>query len=324
MNLQDNRHTKLSERMDILSRQEKHNEVSLIICTRNRVLALHQTLEALLPIVHDNHGVLEIMIMDNGSSDQTATIVAEYARLWNKLVYYNEPTKGLSRARNKAVALAKGEILAWTDDDLMVSQEWLPRLIAPIAANVADCVVGRIEIAPQLQREWMKPFHRLWLAENIHPSLPQLIGANMAMRKSCFREGMAFDLETGPGALGYMDDTLLGMRLRQSGKRIVYADEALVIHHFSVERLNRSFWIRTARASGRSTAYISHHWEHGLVCRPRLRLVWQRMKLWLLLLRLHVGGTVSSEGIDEKEFGIRKTIAYLEAMAALREIPFNY
>lgn len=298
--------------------------ISLIICTRNRGKSLDLMLELLLAAVHDNDQLLEILVMDNGSSDETATTVVEYARRWGKVVYSNEPNKGLSHARNKAVELAKGEILAWTDDDLIVTQDWLSNLVAPIVADDADCVVGRVEIAPHLHREWMKPFHRLWLAENINPSEPQLIGANMAIRKSCFEGGMAFDPHTGPGALGYMDDTLLGMRLRESGKKIVYKDDARVIHHFSEERLNRSFWIRTARAAGHSTAYVAHHWEHQKISLISPRLVWQRMKLWMLLLSNHCRGVVGSEGIDEKEFGIRKTISYLEGMCSHQKIPFNY
>ena len=281
-------------------------------------------LELLLPVVHDCDLLLEILVMDNGSSDQTATTVGEYAKRWAKVIYTNEPKKGLSHARNKAVELAKGEILAWTDDDLVVTEEWLSNLVAPIIANDADCVVGRVEIAPHLNRKWMKPFHRLWLAENINPLEPQLIGANMAIRKSCFKEGMAFDPETGPGALGYMDDTLLGMRLRKSGKRIVYKDEARVVHHFSEERLHRSFWIRTARAAGRSTAYVAHHWEHGKISLVRIRLVWQRIKLLMIMLRNHCRGVVEREGIGDEEFGIRKTISYLEEMCSLRKTPFNY
>ena len=298
--------------------------ISLIICTRNRGKSLDLMLELLLAAVHDNDQLLEILVMDNGSSDETATTVVEYARRWGKVVYSNEPNKGLSHARNKAVELAKGEILAWTDDDLVVTKDWLSNLVAPIIANDADCVVGRIEIAPHLHRDWMKPFHRLWLAENINPSVPQLIGANMAMRKNCFERGMAFDPETGPGALGYMDDTLLGLRLRRLGKRIVYNDDARVVHHFSAGRLQRSFWIKTARAAGRSTAYVAHHWEHGVINLLWARLVWQRMKLGVLLLRNHFRGVAGSEGLDEEEFGIRKTIAYLEGMGRLLRVPRKY
>jgi hypothetical protein len=121
-----------------------------------------------------------------------------------------------------------------------------------------------------------------------------------------------------------MDDTLLGMRLRKLGKRIVYNDGARVVHHFSAGRLQRSFWIKAARAGGRSTAYVAHHWEHGVISLLWARLVWQRMKLGVLLVRTRFRGFAGSEGIDEQEFGIRKTIAYMEGMRSLKGVPFKY
>jgi glycosyltransferase involved in cell wall biosynthesis len=302
----------------------EEKKVSLIICTRNRSDSLHRTLETMLPIVHDNDQLLEILVMDNGSTDETSKIVERFSSTWKKVRYSNEPEKGLCRARNKAVVLAQGAILVWTDDDLVVTKEWIPKLVAPILANEADCVVGRIEIAEHLRRDWMQPFHRLWLAENIHPKVPQLIGANMAIRKDCFKNGALFDIETGPGALGYMDDTLQGMRLRKSGRKIIYRDEAMVTHHFDIDRLNRKFWIKTAERAGRSTAYVSHHWDHAVISRLRLRILFQRMKLTEHLLKKRFAGSSDLEGIGEVEFGLRKTLSYLKGMHRLRGIPYKY
>jgi glycosyltransferase involved in cell wall biosynthesis len=302
----------------------EEKKVSLIICTRNRSDSLHRTLESLLPIVHEDDQLLEILVMDNGSTDETSKIVARFSSHWKKVRYCDEPEKGLSRARNQAIHLAKGAILIWTDDDLVVTKEWISNLITPILANEADCVVGRIEIAAHLDREWMQPFHRLWLAENIHPKVPQLIGANMAMSKECFANGILFDTETGPGALGYMDDTLLGMRLRKSGSRIIYRDEARVTHHFHTDRLNRKFWIKTAEKAGRSTAYVSHHWDHAVISRLRFRILFQRMKLAVYCMKNRLAGSPPQEGISEAEFGIRKTIAYFESMYRLRGITYKY
>jgi glycosyltransferase involved in cell wall biosynthesis len=301
-----------------------HNRVSLIICTKNRIGFLRETLSHLLPSVHHKQRLFEILIVDNGYSDGTSEMVSTLCTQWSKVRYVFCSESGLSRARNKAISLAEGGILVWTDDDIIIDTDWMENLIHPIDTGEAECVVGRVEIAPHLHREWMKPFHRLWLAENINPLEPQLIGANMAIRKSCFEGGMAFDPQTGPGALGYMDDTLLGMRLRKSGMRIVYKDEARVVHHFSEERLRRVFWIRTAKAAGRSTAYVAHHWEHGEIILLWPRLFWQWLKLWILLFHNHCRGAIGSEGIDDKEFAIRKTISYLEGMCSHQKTPFNY
>jgi glycosyltransferase involved in cell wall biosynthesis len=298
--------------------------VSLIICTRNRISFLRETLLHLLPQVHGNDRLIEILVVDNGSTDGTFQMISSLSFRWTKLRYIFCPESGLSRARNTAISLALGKILLWTDDDLVVGEHWMENLLQPIDQGDAECVVGRVEIAPHLLRSWMQPFHRLWLAENILPKDPQLIGANMAMRKDCFEDGILFDPETGPGSLGYMDDTLLGMRLRKSGRTIIYRDDARVTHHFGIDRLQRSFWIKTARSAGRSTAYVSHHWDHSVIRNIRIRILYQRMKLTGHLLKKRFAGRSDLEGIGEVEFGLRKTLSYLIGMIRLRGIPAKY
>jgi glycosyltransferase involved in cell wall biosynthesis len=298
--------------------------VSLIICTKNRIGFLRETLSHLLPRLHDLERLLEVLVVDNDSTDGTSEMLSALSMQWSKLRYVFCREAGLSRARNKAISLAEGEILIWTDDDLIIGENWMERLLEPIDRGEAECVVGRIEIAAHLRRDWMKPFHRLWLAENIHPLKPQLIGANMAIRKDCFGNGFFFDPATGPGALGYMDDTLLGMRLQKSGKRIAYCDDAKVTHHFGSERLHRSYWIRTAKAAGRSTAYVAHHWEHAVISNLRLRILHQRCKLAVHLLKNSLAGSSQGEGIGESEFGIRKTLSYFVGMRRLRRLPYKY
>jgi glucosyl-dolichyl phosphate glucuronosyltransferase len=301
-----------------------HDRVSLIICSKNRIGFLRETLSHLLPRIHDMERLLEILIVDNGSTDGTSEMISTLSAQWSKIRYVFCPESGLSRARNKAISLAGGEILIWTDDDLIIGADWMENLIHPIDNGEAECVVGRVEIASHLQRSWMQSFHRLWLAENIHPEKPELIGANMAMRRDCFENGILFDPETGPGALGYMDDTLVGMRLRHSGRRILYRDDAKVIHHFGEDRLQRTFWLRTALAAGRSTAYVSHHWDHVMVSRIRLRILYQRLKLTGHLLKNRLAGKADREGIGATEFGIRKTLSYFKAMRSLRNVPAKY
>jgi glucosyl-dolichyl phosphate glucuronosyltransferase len=278
----------------------------------------------MLPLVHGNRNLREIIIIDNGSTDGTPELLKSLSIQWSKLRCGVCSARGISNARNQAILMAQGEILVWTDDDLIVNHDWLEKITQPICQGLTDCVVGRIEIASHLRREWMKPFHRVWLAENIHPENPELIGANMAIRKDCFEYGILFDSETGPGALGFMDDTLLGMRLRRAGRRIIYRDDAKVTHDFNEDRLHRKFWLGTALAAGRSTAYVSHHWDHAVVSRIWLRILYQQLKLTGHLIKNRMDGKNDHEGIDSTEFGIRKTLSYYQTMWKLRKVPAKY
>ena len=96
---------------------------TVAICTRNRENSLRRTLSSLESAVKPDCD-WEVLIVDNGSADGTQNIVAEFAgRL--PIVYEMEQQPGLSHARNKAVASARGDYIVWTDDDVVVERTWL-------------------------------------------------------------------------------------------------------------------------------------------------------------------------------------------------------
>jgi len=112
-----------------------------------------------------------------------------------------------------------------------------------------------------------------------------MVGANMAFSRSVLEQVPAFDVELGPGALGFGDDTLFSQQLKIPGYRIAAAPDAVVEHHFLADRLQPDQWIQSARKLGKVDAYISHHWEHSvwphpyrMLCVAWLRLVSQRLR----------------------------------------------
>jgi glycosyltransferase involved in cell wall biosynthesis len=96
---------------------------TVAICTRNRENSLQRTLCSLEDALKPDC-IWEVLIVDNGSVDGTQKIVADFTgRL--PIVYEMEQRAGLSYARNKAVACAKGDYIVWTDDDVVVERSWL-------------------------------------------------------------------------------------------------------------------------------------------------------------------------------------------------------
>ncbi|MBV8649706.1 glycosyltransferase family 2 protein, partial [Paludibacterium sp.] len=138
--------------------------VSVIIATHNRASALRQTLEVLSKVRVAKDWQIELIVVDNASSDDTAAVIrsAKFTNL--KAEYLYEPTKGKSNALNSAFRRAGGEIILLTDDDVSVAEDWVEQMIAAFEQDQAAAVVGKIVLAENLLRPWLRPVQRWWLA----------------------------------------------------------------------------------------------------------------------------------------------------------------
>lgn len=96
---------------------------TVAICTWNRASLLARTLERLAQACPPA-APWELIVVDNGSTDDTAAILDRFARCL-PLRVVGEPELGLSSARNAAVAEARGDYILWTDDDVLVDEHWL-------------------------------------------------------------------------------------------------------------------------------------------------------------------------------------------------------
>jgi hypothetical protein len=98
--------------------------VTVAICTRNRSRALERTLRSLTAVRLPPSLSWEVLVVDNGSQDDTATVTGSVSETLPVRVI-TEPRIGLSHARNAASAGARGEYIVWIDDDVLVDAEWL-------------------------------------------------------------------------------------------------------------------------------------------------------------------------------------------------------
>ena len=265
--------------------------ISVVICTHNRATDLQRTLETLGLCDMPSGWKVEVIVVDNASTDQTARMV-QTATLKNAtLRYLYEPKKGLSNARNAGLASARSEFILFTDDDVLVAEDWIEQMVFPLVNDRCDAVTGQVTLAPHLLRPWMSPMHRLWLASSsdaeLHEGKRELIGANMGFRRPVLERVPAFDPELGAGALGAGEETLFGWQLSQAGFRIECVPNARVVHQLDVARLQRDFWLDGACKRGRTEAYLCYHWEHADIRAPRLEWFsyWTRLRLRRVLQR---------------------------------------
>jgi glycosyltransferase involved in cell wall biosynthesis len=210
---------------------------SVAVCTRNRTADLAECLPSLLPLIDEGY---ELLVVDNCPSDQsTAELVSRHP----KIRYIHEPTPGLDAARNRALAEARGEVVAFTDDDARVDPGWLAALLENFADPTVAVVTG-ITLPAELDTEaqrWFEEkdgfgrgfFRQVYEADTLHPLAAGQVGAgvNMAIRHGAVEEIGLFDPALDGGTLSRSGgDQEFFFRALSRGFRIVYEPRALVWH----------------------------------------------------------------------------------------------
>lgn len=258
-------------------------DVSLIICTRRNRRALQQTLNAVAGLGTSFCHEAELVIVDNDPTDskpppEIPGRLGSFRTRW-----VTEHRAGLVHARHAGLRAAGGRIIAFTDDDVRPDSDWLEALTAPLRNGRLDAVSGHVTLAPHLERDWMQPLHRSWLAapQNGDSGPPELIGVSMAFRRQVLEKVPGFDGVLGAGALGFGEDSLFSWQLTEAGFRLGCERCARLTHHPDPARLLEGAWVKAARARGRTQAYLRHHWLHEDVPQPWVREWWWRCKLRL-------------------------------------------
>jgi len=259
---------------------------SVVVCTRNRSRKLAQCGAALRAIDYPADR-WELLIVDNGSTDDTLAVARSLAQGNPVRVQVVEESRpGISAARNAGVRLARGEIVAFTDDDALPSPGWLRELVEALGRE--DAAVAGGPVVPSFDGElpaWFSdrflPYLSAWdRGPEVHPltynDYPR--GANMAFRRGVFQSYGDFSLDLGRqgGSLLSCEETEICLRVERGGDRIVYVPGALVRHLTATERITPRWLARRFFAQGRSEAIVE--WRHaGWRGLRRGWLRWRRM-----------------------------------------------
>lgn len=249
--------------------------VTVAVCTRNRAAQLPRCLDAIAALDYPSE-LLDVVIVDNApTDDSTRQIVARYPLMR----YVCEPAAGLDRARSRAVLEARGDIVAYTDDDVSVDPKWVEAIARafeeePHAMAVTGLVVpDELDTAAQGLFERYGGFGRgfrraVYRVEDGLDAVRRYggtgrfgTGANMAFRRSFFERHGVFDpaLDVGTPANGGGDLEMF-LRVLKHGHALVYEPAAIVRHRHrrSYEELRTqitnngigfyAYLVRTARA----------------------------------------------------------------------------
>jgi cellulose synthase/poly-beta-1,6-N-acetylglucosamine synthase-like glycosyltransferase len=197
--------------------------VSVIVPVHDGAATIGTCLEALSTLDYPRHE-LEIIVVDNRSTDATAAIAARYP----VHVVHESGVQSSYAARNRGVLAASGTVLAFTDADCVPDRGWLRALVAPFAAAHVGGVAGAIEAFAAHNTVERYQARRAIRAERAfaHPVLPFAQTANAAYPRSLVLELGGFDARIPFGG-----DLDFSWRLqRRTGRRLVYAPDALVRH----------------------------------------------------------------------------------------------
>lgn len=221
-------------------------DATIIVCTRDRPESLRATLASILTLEGADHA--ETIVVDNApGTTATAAIIDELAD--PRIRYVVEPYPGLSRARNRGVAEARSDIIAFTDDDVIVDRGWLRAIARGFArTDRVACVTGLI-VPTELETPAQSYFDAAvkWSSRMTprlfhidHPEADPLFpyragefgaGANFAVTRAMVVRLGGFDEALGAGSPTHGGEDLdLFARVILAGAAIAYEPTALVWH----------------------------------------------------------------------------------------------
>jgi glucosyl-dolichyl phosphate glucuronosyltransferase len=277
--------------------------LTVILCTYNRCRSLAKALESVAASQLPSAVEWEVLVVDNNSRDETRGVVEDFcARYPGRFRYLFEPQPGKSYALNSGVQEARGEILAFMDDDVTVEPTWLQELTAALEGGEWVGAGGRI--LPE--KDFSLP---RWLALDGPYAMSGILalfelgdtpgklelppyGTNMAFRKEMFEKygGFRTDLGPTPGSEIRNEDTEFGRRVMTAGEQLRYEPTAVVYHEVPRNRLRKEYflqwWFDYGRAEVRVKIRRPDVWgipRHYISLSNRiLRFLPRRTLRWLL------------------------------------------
>jgi glycosyltransferase involved in cell wall biosynthesis len=210
--------------------------ISVIICTYNRPKDIEQAIKSVLDNTYSDY---ELLIVDQSNTNETKKIVEKYISE-NLHIKYLWSAKGKSKALNLGVKVVKGEIIAFTDDDCVVSQDWLEKIATTFERFKTDLIVvfGSVKAAKHDIRRGFIPANKIRDAEFKGPfavkkvGIGGIMGTNMAVRKNFFEKVGYFDEVLGPGGeLKAAEEYDITYRALKKEFRIIHVPVIKVEHY---------------------------------------------------------------------------------------------
>ncbi len=244
-------------------------DISIIVCTWNRAAMLNEALGHFLQLNVPSQIRWELLVVDNNSNDDTASVVRKLSGDL-PVRYVVEPKQGLSRARNRGVAEARGGLLLFTDDDVIVDPGWLTAMYDASRRHPRGGVFGgpvtpRFEHPPDADIAAAYPVVVTGLCgvdygptERPLDPCDYVVGANFCVRREAL-EGVAFDVRLGcQGSVpAGGEEVKLQDTIRDRGWDVIWVPAMRVQHYVAAQRLTLSYLRKFVYHRSRSSVRVA-------------------------------------------------------------------
>jgi predicted dehydrogenase/glycosyltransferase involved in cell wall biosynthesis len=241
-------------------------KITLIICTYNNCDSLRRTLASLTRLAVPSGALLEVVVVDNNSSDNTCQVAEDFVERL-PLRYIFEPEQGLAYARRRGVRESSSELIGFVDDDCVLAPDWIEQAVLFCEKHPwAGAVGGRVRPVYEIPPPDFLLRHPCMSAQDLGdfpqqmPStgLTNLVGAGLLLRRSSLEATgwieRHFLVDHRGNSLSTAGDTEMVLRIRAAGYELWYNPAMRLDHCIPRSRISLSYVCRNFRGWGQASA----------------------------------------------------------------------
>jgi glycosyltransferase involved in cell wall biosynthesis len=255
--------------------------LSVIVPTRDRARCLERALHSIL-LQDIDPDAFELIVVDNGSTDDTRDVCLSFAPLFRRFEYLEEHEPGLHAGRHAGWRRAQGDILVFADDDIRADPAWLGAILDGFARPHVGLVGGRIipdfecEPPPWVESLWARTpwgktiyqYSVLDFGDAITEISPAYVyGCNFSIRRALLEQLGGFHPDAMPKELLRFrgdGESAVSCGITRLGYVALYHPRALVHHFVSRARMTGEYIYRRAYAQGISDSYAAVRKDRGV------------------------------------------------------------
>lgn len=276
---------------------DNHKFISIIVPTYNRADILPLTIDSFIDQSYPENRY-EIIIADNNSNDLTQAVIQDYCSRHHNIRSIKEERQGVHYARNSAAKIAQGEILYFSDDDMVADRFLLEELVKvfdqdPLIGSATGRIIGKFEVPPppwvrkQLINSYLSLTEEGKPEELIISCNDIVYSCHQAVRREIFFNCGGFNPENIAGVWIGDGETGLGIKIKNAGYKFAYTSKSVIHHMIPSARMTLKYLIKRIGNQGYCDSYTEfrqHRSKEQILLRMLRRNTIGTMSLLLITI----------------------------------------